>query len=226
MVGVNVVHRKRVSWYLAVVMRGGDDVFQRYGVYPHGRLRQPDLVSQVQAVITDEVLRQFVHRHVRPFVVLLYELRHVFADGQVLLVRAFGTVLAHPFGERLVLLVKSTQQCFVLRADALIGIAHHLSRDKRLTVGKPLVVLRYLRLDVVKGVVYRHRLTAFAFRPVAFGIPKFLRDALLATELCDSPVDCNPSHDRDNSVLFLASVYIEDCLESAPHNHSFCLVQN
>ena len=70
-VGVNVLHRKRVSRYLAIVVRRGDDVFQRYGVYPHGRLRQPDLVSQVQAVVTDEILRQFVHRHVRPLVLPL-----------------------------------------------------------------------------------------------------------------------------------------------------------
>ena len=174
MVGVNVVYRKRVSRYLAVVVCRGDDVFQRYRVYPHGRLRQPDLVAQVQAVVTDEVLRQFVHRHVRPLVVPLDELRHVFADGQVLLVRALGAVFAHPFGECLVLLIKGTQQCFILRAYTLIGIAYHFCRDKRLTVGKPLVVLRYLRLDVVKGIVHRHRLTALAFRPIAFGIPKSL----------------------------------------------------
>ena len=61
-------------------------------IEPHGRLRQPDLVAQVQAVVTDEVLRQFIHRHVRALVVLLDELRHVFADGQVLLVRALGAV--------------------------------------------------------------------------------------------------------------------------------------
>ena len=55
-------------------------------------------------------------------------------------------------------------------------------------VGKPLVVLRYLRLDVVKRIVHRHRLAALAFRPVAFSIPQILGDTLLATELCDSPV--------------------------------------
>ena len=109
MVGVNVVHRKRVSRYLAIVVRRGDDVFQRYGVYPHGRLRQPDLVSQVQAVVTDEILRQFVHRHVRPLVLPLNKLRYVFADGQVLLVRTLGAVFAHPFGKYLVLLVKGSQ---------------------------------------------------------------------------------------------------------------------
>ena len=82
-------------------------------------------------------------------------------------------------------------------------------------------MLRYLRLDVVKRIVHRHRLAALAFRPVAFSIPQILGDTLLATELCDSPVDCNPSHDGDNSVLFLASVYIEDGLESTPHNPTF-----
>gem|GEM_PF-7115917 len=108
MVGVNVVHRKRVSRYLAIVVRRGDDVFQRYGIYPHGRLRQPDLVSQVQAVVTDEILRQFVHRHVRPLVLPLYKLRYVFADGQVLLVRTLGAVFAHLLGKRLILLVKGS----------------------------------------------------------------------------------------------------------------------
>ena len=42
-----------------------------------------------------------------------------------------------------------------------------------------------------------------------------------ATELCDSSVDCHSSHDRDNSVSLLASIYIEDCLESASHNSYF-----
>ena len=82
-------------------------------------------------------------------------------------------------------------------------------------------MLRYLRLDVVKRIVHRHRLAALAFRPVAFGIPQIFRDTLLATELCDSPVDCNSSHDGNYSVFLLASVYIEDGLESTPHNPCF-----
>ena len=45
-----------------------------------------------------------------------------------------------------------------------------------------------------------------------------LGNALLATELCDSSVDCHSSHDRDNSVSLLASIYIEDCLECTSHN--------
>ena len=56
---------------------------------------------------------------------------------------------------------------------------------------------------------------------VALGIPDSLGNALLATELCDSSVDCHSSHDRDNSVSLLASIYIEDCLESASHNSYF-----
>ena len=31
-----IVHRKRVSRYLPVIVGCGDDVFQRYGVYTHG----------------------------------------------------------------------------------------------------------------------------------------------------------------------------------------------
>ena len=48
-----------------------------------------------------------------------------------------------------------------------------------------------------------------------------LCNALLATELCDSSVDCHTSHDRDKSVSHLASIYIEDCLESTSHNSYF-----
>ena len=132
-----------------------------------------DFVAQVQAVVTDEVLGQFVHRYVRPLVFLLDKLRNISPDNDIFQICAFGTVFAHPFGECLVLLIKGTQQCFILRAYTLLGIAYHFCRDKRLTVGKPLVVLRYLRLDVVKGIIDRHRLSALAFRPVAFGIPKF-----------------------------------------------------
>ncbi len=47
------------------------------------------------------------------------ELRHVFADGKVLLVRALGAVFSHPFGKRLVLLVKGSEQCFILRCRSL-----------------------------------------------------------------------------------------------------------
>lgn len=35
-VGVKVVHRKRVSRYLSVIVCCGNDVFQRYGIYAHG----------------------------------------------------------------------------------------------------------------------------------------------------------------------------------------------
>ena len=107
-VGGNVVHCKRVSRYLAVVVRRGDDVLQRYGVYPHGRLRQPDFVSQVQAVVTYELFRQFIHAYVCPFVFLLNELRNISPDYDMFLVCAYGAVFAHPFGECLVLLVKSS----------------------------------------------------------------------------------------------------------------------
>ena len=64
-------------------------------------------------------------------------------------------------------------------------------------------------------------LPSLTYGSVALGIPDSLGNALLATELCDSSVDCHTSHDRDNSVSLLASIYIEDCLESASHNSYF-----
>ena len=47
-------------------------------------------------------------------------------------------------------------------------------------------------------------------------------DATLATELRYRPVDCNPSHDGDNSVLLLAAVRIEQHAKCAPcHTRNF-----
>lgn len=57
-------------------------MFQQY-VYTHGQLRQTNLIVQVKTVVTNEIFRQLVHRHVRPFVVFLYE---IFADSQILVV--------------------------------------------------------------------------------------------------------------------------------------------
>ena len=72
-----------------------------------------------------------------------------------------------------------------------------------------------LRLDVVKGKVDVPRLVALAFCLVPFHVPNRIRNALLATELRHSPVDCNPSHDGDNTVFLLAAVHVEQHLECA-----------
>ena len=47
-------------------------------------------------------------------------------------------------------MVEGFEQRFIIAAYALIGVAHHFCRHKRLTVGYALVVLDDLRLDVVK----------------------------------------------------------------------------
>lgn len=171
-VGVHMVLRERVARYLAVVVGGRHDVLQRDGVNPNGGLCQPHLVAEVQAEVTYEVLRQLVHGNVAAPVLHLDEVCHVLPYGEVLVIGAHGTVFAHPFGERPVLLVKGTEQRLVLRADALIGVAHHFGGHIRLAVGNPLVVLGYLRLDVVKREVHRLRLLALALGAVALGIPK------------------------------------------------------
>ena len=106
-------------------------------------------------------------------------------------------------------------------AFALIGVSHHFSGNERLTVGKSLVMLGDLSLDVVERKIHLLGFFTLAYGSVALGIPDSLGNALLATELCDSSVDCHTSHDRDNSVSLLASIYIEDCLESASHNSYF-----
>ena len=49
--------------------------------------------------------------------------------------------------------------------------------------------------------VYKRQ--ASAFGSVALGIPYRLGHAQLATELCDSSVDCHSSHDRDLSLIHI-----------------------
>lgn len=46
-VWINVVHGKRISRYLAVVVCRHNDMFQRYGVNPNGGLRKPYHIFQV-----------------------------------------------------------------------------------------------------------------------------------------------------------------------------------
>ena len=59
-------------------------------------------------------------------------------------------VYTDTFLETLVVLVKRTEEGFILRTDALIGVAHHVSRDKRLPVRKTLIVLDDLSLDIIQ----------------------------------------------------------------------------
>lgn len=112
-------------------------------------------------------------------------------------------------------LVECLYQCLILATDTLIGIAYHFSRYKCLPVGNALVVFDDLRLDIVKREVDVPCLAALPFRLVAFHVPKRLGNALLATELCHSPVDCNPSHNGDNTVFLLAAVHVEQHFECA-----------
>lgn len=49
-VWINVVHGKRISRYLAVVVCRRDDMLQRYGVNPNGGLRKPYHIFQVKTV--------------------------------------------------------------------------------------------------------------------------------------------------------------------------------
>ena len=81
-----------------------------------------------------------------------------------------------------------------------------------------------LSLDVVKCKISLPRFHTLALCLVPFGIPKLFRDSPLAAELCYRSVDCNPSHDGDNSVLFLTAIHVEQHLECASCHTRFFLV--
>ena len=94
----------------------------------------------------------------------------------------------------------------------------------RFTVGYTLVMLDDLSLDVVKRKIGFPRFHTLALCLVPFGIPKLFRDSPFAAELCYRSVDCNSSHDGDNSVLFLTAVHVEQHLECASCHTRFFLV--
>ena len=176
---------------------------------------------QVKAIVTDKLLGKLIHGYIAALVLILDELGNVLSHHKILVVSVLGSVLAYTLGKGCVLLVESSEQGLVFGAYALIGVSHHFSGNERLTVGKSLVMLGDLSLDVVERKIHLLGFLTLAYGSVALGIPDSLGNALLATELCNSSVDCHTSHDRDNSVSLLASIYIEDCLESASHNSYF-----
>lgn len=143
-------------------------MFQWYGVYPCGRLRKPCLVAQVQAIVANKILRKFVHRYVSTFILLSDKHGYMLADSQVFQICALGTVFTHTFGKSRVLLVKGTQQGLILCAYALISITYHFSGHTGFTVGKTLIVLCYLRLDVIQREVYHLCLLDLAFARLPF----------------------------------------------------------
>ena len=205
--------RKRVSRYQSVIVRPHYHAFQPHAVEPYRGVLQPPFGCKISRKLLDEVGCQFEHRHIRALVERLDESRHIVSRTHHYLVCADGTVFAHTFEEVGAILVKRPDTRLILATDSLIGVAHHFRRHECLTVGKFLVVLDDLRLDVVKGKVDVPCPLALAFRPVPFHVPKCFRDALLATELRHSPVDCHPSHDGDNAVLLLAAVHVEQHFE-------------
>ena len=85
-VWVNVVHGKRISRYLAVVVCCRDDMFQWYGVYPNGRLRKSNNVLQIQTKVTDELLGKLIHGHIAALVLKFDELGNVLSHRQILAV--------------------------------------------------------------------------------------------------------------------------------------------
>ena len=116
MVWINVVHGKRISRYLAVVVCRRDDMFQRYGVNPNGGLRKPYHIFQVKAIVTDKLLGKLIHGHIAALVLILDELSNVLSHHKILVVSVLGSVLAYTLGKGCVLLVESSEQGLVFGA--------------------------------------------------------------------------------------------------------------
>ena len=216
--------RERVSRYLAVEVRTHHHAFEPHAVYPYRGVPVSFHRAEVHGEVPDEVGGEFQHRHVAAVVLVADKPRRVVPRPEHHLVCSHAPVLTHTLEQRGAVPVERFHQGVVLAAQPLIGVAHHLRRDERLTVGKTLIVLDDLRLDVVEREVGGDGFPALAFRPVAFHIPQLLWDGALAAELSHRAVDCNPSHDGDDAVFLLAAVHIEQHLECASCHCLFFLV--
>lgn len=170
-------------------------------------------VCKVSCELLDEIRCEFQHGHIVSFVECLYEGGNIISCSHHNLVCPDGTVFTHTFQEVGAILVECLDKCLVFAANTLVGIAYHFSSYKRFTVGYLLVVLDDLHLDVVQCKVDVPCLLALAFRLVPFHVPKRLGNALLATELRYSPVDCHSFYDGNNSVFLLVAVHVEQHLE-------------
>ena len=215
---------KRISGYLAVEVRTHHHALEPHAVQPDSGVPVSFHRAEVHGEVPDEVGGEFQHRHIAAVVLVADKPRRVFPCPEHHLVCPHAPVLAHTLEQGGAVPVKGFEQGVVLAAKPLIGVAHHLCRDECLTVGKPLVVLDDLRLDVVKREIGCDGFLAPTFRPVASHIPQLPRDGALAAELCHRAVDCYTPHDGDDTVFLLAAVHIEQHLECASCHCLFFLV--
>ena len=216
--------RERVSGYLAVEVRTHHHALEPHAVQPDSGVPVSFHRAEVHGEVPDEVGGEFQHRHIAAVVLVADKPRRVFPCPEHHLVCPHAPVLAHTLEQGGAVPVKGFEQGVVLAAKPLIGVAHHLCRDECLTIGKPLVVLDDLRLDVVKREIGCDGFLAPTFRPVASHIPQLPRDGALAAELCHRAVDCYTPHDGDDTVFLLAAVHIEQHLECASCHCLFFLV--
>ncbi len=215
---------ERVSGYLAVEVRTHHHALEPHAVQPDSGVPVSFHRAEVHGEVPDEVGGEFQHRHIAAVVLVADKPRRVFPCPEHHLVCPHAPVLAHTLEQGGAVPVKGFEQGVVLAAKPLIGVAHHLCRDECLTIGKPLVVLDDLRLDVVKREIGCDGFLAPTFRPVASHIPQLPRDGALAAELCHRAVDCYTPHDGDDTVFLLAAVHIEQHLECASCHCLFFLV--
>ena len=127
--------RKRISRYHSVVVCTHHYSFQPHAMKPYRGVLQSSFIREVCRKLLDEIGCEFQHRHIGTLVERLDESRHIVPRTHHHLICADGTVLAHTFEEVGAVLVKCPDKRFILAADTLIGVAHHLRCHERFTVG-------------------------------------------------------------------------------------------
>ena len=126
--------RKWISRYQSVEVCTHYNPFQPHAVSPDAAVLQSSVGGKEYGKLLDEVGSKFKHRQVASLVVRPDECRYMVSCTNPCHVSPFYTVSTYTLLKRGVVLVKCSEQCFILAADSLIGIAHHFCRNIRLSV--------------------------------------------------------------------------------------------
>ena len=107
-------------------------------------------------------------------------------------------------GERVgkggVVVVKRCEESVVVGGNGLVGICEDLRGKEGVRVGKGLVMVRDLRVDVMKGKVEVIGLVGCGFGCVGVGMGYGVGEGEVGSEVWDSWVDCERWDDRENWV--------------------------
>ena len=118
---------------------------------PHTAIVQSCIGREIDFILLYEVGSEFKHRNITTLVAFLDECSQMISRPYTHLVGTCCTVYANTLLETLVVLVKCTEQRFILCSDTLIGIAYHFGSYIGFSIRDALIMLDDLSLDVIQS---------------------------------------------------------------------------